>query len=364
MSFRETTAVLNDPDFTTPYSGTQVAVSIFAESLLDVATGSRHDGIPLTSRSRITWLCCAKPLIVLALYQLLARHGLTERTAVCELIPEYAAQGKDRVTLAHLLTHTVPYLSLGQAWNDDRPEDRGERRIFRNSWHEALKALCAEPLSDDAGARVVYLGLGNWLLLAEIISRLDGRPYEAVVQELVIEPLDMGSTSITMSDLDAQHTDLAALVSVSEHGKPETIAYDSAELMAARWPGFNSRGPAADLLKLMECAAGWRSRDLITAPWRAKLLTPRRIGLPDPTFSGMRTSWSLGLCADPVPFGFGTDFQIVGQSGFQSSMVFADLASGVAVAFISSGLLDGTRDWRRKRRIIRAVYADLGLPTG
>jgi CubicO group peptidase (beta-lactamase class C family) len=361
--FREATSLLNEPDFQTPYSGSQLAVSLFGETLLDICAGARHDSLPMTNRTRMTWLCCAKPLIVLALYQVLARHGLTEETPVCELIPEYAANGKGRVTLAHVLTHTVPYRSAGQAWADGGPEDRGERQIFRNTWAGALQALCGESLSDDPGTRVVYLGLGNWLLLAEIMHRLEGHGYEAIARETVADPLGMRSTSVTLSSDEARSTDWAWLVSLDETGRLEPVAYDSAELLGARWPGFNSRGPAGDLLRLLECAAGWRSRELLTDEWRAKLLAPRRAGLADPTFSGTKTLWSLGLCADPVPFGFGPKFQVVGQSGFQSSMVFADLASGAAVAFVSSNLMDGTRDWRRKRRVIRAVYADMGLPT-
>jgi CubicO group peptidase (beta-lactamase class C family) len=280
-----------------------------------------------------------------------------------ELVPEYAANGKDWVTLAHVLTHTVPYKSVGMTWDERGPEDRGERKLFRNTWPGALKELYDESLSDAPGERVVYLALGNWLLLAEIIERLTGRPYEAVVKEMVLAPLEMQSTSVTMSVEESQAADWASLVNLDESGRPVQVAYDSTELIPERWPGFNSRGPAGDLVRLLECAAGWRSPGLLADEWRAKLLSPARDGLQDPLFAGSRTKWTLGLCADPVPFGFGPEFQIVGQSGYQSSLVFADLASGVALAFVSSALMEGPRDWPRKRRLIHAVYADLGLPT-
>jgi hypothetical protein len=155
---------------------------------------------------------------------------------------------------------------------------------------------------------------------------------------------------------------LAPLMVLSNDGESRPAGLDEEPLLFARLPGLACRGPARDMAKPMECIAGWRDCGRLEPGWRAKLLEPRRTDLADPVFQGAEVLWSLGLCADPMCYGLPLTKRAVGYTGVRSSMVFADLDTGVTLSFISSGMVPKVTDWARKRRLVAAVYADLGIP--
>jgi CubicO group peptidase (beta-lactamase class C family) len=111
----------------------------------------------------------------------------------------------------------------------------------------------------------------------------------------------------------------------------------------------------------LECAAGWRGRELLAERWRDGLVSPRRFEIGDPFFNGAGIWWSLGLCADPVGFGLSLSSRAIGHTGERSSVVFSDLTTGITISFLSNGLVSRSADNARKRNLIRAVYTDLHL---
>jgi CubicO group peptidase (beta-lactamase class C family) len=350
---------LADTDCVSDRSGTQLYVSRKGEPLLDIAVGARDIDVPMTTDTSVLWTCCAKPAVVLALFAVLGRHGLDEHAVVAELVPEFAAAGKDAVTIADLLTHTVPYRTLGLSWVDGRFRDSDEGRLLTVDWDEALAEVCAEPLDGAPGSRVGYTSVANWLVLAEIMQRLESRPYEDVVQERVLDPLGMTGTRLFLGDEDVE---LAPLWSFGDNRPPKRAPVDLPAHHARRWPGLGARGPAHDLARLLECAAGWRQPELVPDRFRARFSAPLRAGLADPVFRGADIQWGLGFCVDTLPFGLAVPATVIGQTGVRSSLVFADLDRGLTVAFLSSTMPPRPRDWSRKRKVVRSVYAALGQP--
>ncbi|MGI5335961.1 serine hydrolase domain-containing protein [Streptomyces sp. CA-181903] len=90
---------------TTP--GAQLHVS-HAPSGTDVsaALGSSRPGVPFTRASRPIWYCCAKTLGAAAVGQLWERGLLDPMAPVARYLPWYDGDGRERVTLHQLLTHT------------------------------------------------------------------------------------------------------------------------------------------------------------------------------------------------------------------------------------------------------------------
>lgn len=357
--------VLRSCDFASDRIGSQLYVSRFGEPVADIAVGARGDGTPLTTASRLTWLCCSKPVLVIALAQVLAALGTDERELVRAFVPEYAAAGKDEVTLAHLLTHTVPYQSLGLRWTDDLPIQYGEMAVLNAAtWDAALAAICEMPLRRPAGEEVIYTNVSNWHVLAEVLQRLTRRAHEELIREQVLGPLGMSRTSMYVTEENLPGLELAPLWELEEGQEPMLMPIESGEALFGRWPGVACRGPASDLAKPLECVAGWRCAGRLDPAWRAKLTEPCRLDLGDPVFNGAEVYWSLGLCADPVAFGLSEDRRVIGHTGMRSSFMLADLDTGITVAFLSTGMQSWARDRSRKHRLARAVFQDLGLEDG
>jgi CubicO group peptidase (beta-lactamase class C family) len=360
MTGRRTMALLDSDDFVTAETGSQLYVSRYGEPVTDVAVGCNRDGLPMGDSVRMAWLCCSKPVTILALARALAAAGLDENERVARFLPEFASAGKDDVTLAHVLTHTVPYADLGQVWTGAKAKGN-EHALMTASWPDGVRLICQTSLQAPPGTRVSYTSIANWHVLAAVLERLAGRPHEEVVADAVLSPLGMDCTSFYLTEEQAAAQDLGPLTILTEDAGPRTAGLDTPPLLFARWPGLACRGPARDMARPVECIAGWRDSGRLEPGWRAKLLEPRRDDLADPVFQGAEVLWSLGLCADPMCYGLPLAKRAVGYTGVRSSVVFADLDTGVTLSFISNGMVPTVADWARKRRLVAAVYADLDL---
>jgi uncharacterized protein YbbC (DUF1343 family)/CubicO group peptidase (beta-lactamase class C family) len=105
--------------------------------------------------------------------------GLEDR--VSQHLREFAGEGKDAVTIRHLITHTSglrPGFSL-------RPEWTGTA--------EAIRIATAEKLATQPGEKIVYSDTGP-ILLGEIVRRVSGKPLDQFLQSELYGPLRMNDT--------------------------------------------------------------------------------------------------------------------------------------------------------------------------
>ena len=96
-------------------------------------------------------------------------------------LPAFSGDGRDGVTISHLLTHT-----------SGLPASRRYYR-FCTTADDMLRAVLAEPLEAAPDARVTYSDLG-FLLLGELIRARTGLPLADGCAELVHRPLGMPCT--------------------------------------------------------------------------------------------------------------------------------------------------------------------------
>ena len=112
---------------------------------------------------------------------LVERGKLRLADPVSRFIPELKGEGRDRMTVEHLLTHRsgyAPDFDLGERWEGHE---------------EMLKRLYVEPLRSAPGARFVYSDIGM-IALAEVIHRVSGEPLDAFARKNIFEQLGMKDT--------------------------------------------------------------------------------------------------------------------------------------------------------------------------
>jgi uncharacterized protein YbbC (DUF1343 family)/CubicO group peptidase (beta-lactamase class C family) len=112
---------------------------------------------------------------------LLERGKLRLGDPVSRYIPELKGEGRERITVEHLLTHRsgyAPDFDLGDRWEGHE---------------EMLKRLYAEPLRSAPGARFVYSDIGM-IVMGEIIRRVSGEPLDDFARRNIFEPLGMKDT--------------------------------------------------------------------------------------------------------------------------------------------------------------------------
>ncbi|MFL6336661.1 MAG: exo-beta-N-acetylmuramidase NamZ domain-containing protein [Pyrinomonadaceae bacterium] len=100
---------------------------------------------------------------------------------VSRYIPELKGEGRERITIEHLLTHRsgyAPDFDLSEQWQ---------------GYEEMLKRLYAEPLRSAPGSRFVYSDI-NFITLGEVVRRVSGEPLDAFARKNIFEPLGMRDT--------------------------------------------------------------------------------------------------------------------------------------------------------------------------
>lgn len=111
---------------------------------------------------------------------LLYEDGRLELDApVSRYLPEFSGDGKDAVTVRHLLAHTAG-LPAGATPRGATPDAR-------------LASLIRTPLERSPGAKVEYSDVGFVVLFAAL-ERAAGEPVPALLERRVWEPLGMAST--------------------------------------------------------------------------------------------------------------------------------------------------------------------------
>src|SRR5690606_14708580 len=114
----------------------------------------------------LRWMSAVKPVMAVAIGLLWEEGQLDLDDPVARFIPEFAANGKEGVTLRHLLTHTggLPQVDYESA----------------QSWDEVIARISESPLEPDwtPGRDAGYHPGSSWFVLGEAVRRLTGRPYE------------------------------------------------------------------------------------------------------------------------------------------------------------------------------------------
>src|SRR6202000_2906312 len=123
-----------------------------------------------------------KPLMTAtAVMQLCEQGKLSFNDPVAKYLPEFAANGKQDITIRQLLTHysgLPPDLSLEQPWE-------GKAEEFK-------QAFAVQPAM-PAGVRFVYSDI-NFIVLGALVEKLFGMPEEEYVQQKIIAPLGLQHT--------------------------------------------------------------------------------------------------------------------------------------------------------------------------
>jgi CubicO group peptidase (beta-lactamase class C family) len=116
-----------------------------------------------------------------AMMQLVERDRVDLDAPVARYLPAFTGEGKERVTIRHLLTHSSGLPAWRPLYKEAATPDT------------ALSIVLATPLDTVPGARMVYSDLGA-ILLGKVVERVSGEPLDAYLTRHVTGPLGMTST--------------------------------------------------------------------------------------------------------------------------------------------------------------------------
>lgn len=165
--------------------GLQVAAYIDGKLVVDAWSGVADEasGREVDGDTLFTSWSTTKGFVATCIH-ILADHGKLEYSApVARYWPEFAANGKENVTVLDLLTH--------RAGVPQMPDDVTAEMM--TDWDAMCRAIAAHPPLWEPGTKTGYHAWTFGWLLGEVVRRVDGRPIEQFVQEELCEPLGIDS---------------------------------------------------------------------------------------------------------------------------------------------------------------------------
>jgi CubicO group peptidase (beta-lactamase class C family) len=345
--------------------GVQLYVSLMGEVVCDAAAGEAREGVPMCPDTVLRWLSAGKPVAAAAMAQLVGRGLVSYDRPVAQYLPEFAQNGKETVTVRHVLTHTGGFRT-------------GEPATMLPTWEDKVAGVCAARPEEGwvPGEKAGYHPNSGWVILGEIVRRVSGLPFDEYARKNIFEPLGMAdSWAVTTHDLEARYGPRWGELHLTENGQRAVhSAFLTSSSLNVLRPGSTLRGPAHDLGRfygaLMDGATSPGGPLTLPPASVAEITQPQRVGMFDETFRHVM-DWGLGVIIDSkkygpgAPYGFGPHAspRTFGHGGSQSSLGFADPEHGLAVALIFNGLPGEARHDRRVKRVTAAIYEDLGLVT-
>lgn len=344
--------------------GGQLCVLVDGRAVVDTSFGEAAPGRPMARDGLALWLSSSKPLAAILIARAWERGAVELDSRVAELWPAFAAGGKHEITIRHLLTHTAGFRMPRLPWPDAE-------------WNETLAAIAAGRLEPrwrpgrDAG----YHMASSWFVLGELIRRLEGRPFEQVVREELLDPLGCRDSWVGMpAELWDRYGERILPMWNTESDPPRRHSWTEQTRLARSNPGANGCGPIRELAKVWEMLR--RGGELggvriLARTTTEALLARHRVGQLDRTFR-LPLDWGLGVIpnsarsgeqAGDLPYHYGRHASIraVGHSGARSSTAFCDPEHALTVALWLNGTPDEATHRARTNEVLAALYEELDL---
>lgn len=260
----------------------QIALALDGEVVVHEAFGEA------TVDSRFTIFSATKPFIAALVWQLLGDNELHPGQPVHEVIPELGTNGKDAVTLDHVLQHTAGFPTA----------PLGPRRW---TTHEGRRAAFADwRLNWAVGSQYEYHPTSAHWVLAELVHAITGLDHTEALRSRILEPLGLDH-SVLGPPLGEQGG-ICDLVVVGEPATPDELEaalgvreIDVGEVTDEALLGLNE--PAARAVGLPG-GGGISTAADVAAFYQALLHDPK--GLWDPAVLADVTGVVRNTFPDPV----------------------------------------------------------------
>jgi CubicO group peptidase (beta-lactamase class C family) len=321
---------------------------------------TRSFGAPL--ESRYVMFSATKAVVAGAVWILMGEGLLDVTVPVATIVPEFASNGKDAITVSQVMLHTsgFPRAPFGALDWDDRECRLARFAKWRTNW--------------EPGTRYEYHPTSAHWVLAEIIERCTGTDFRTFIRREILDPL--GLTGLQVGVPVEQQGDIVDLVLTGDAASPDELeaaigirelpltevtadalmTFNQPAVRAIGVPGGGGVTNAADLAlyyqALLHDPAGiWKPEVLADVTANVRNHLPDYMGTPANRSLGLviagddgRTSLrGMGRTVSPRAFG---------HNGAGGQIAWADPDTGLSFCYLTNGLEQNVlREGRRTTAI-------------
>ena len=329
------------------HPGAGLAVYRYGNLVLDIYGGIANTE-PVTAGTMFVLMSSTKPLTASCLYMLKERGQIAWDDLVSKHWPEFAQNGKETVTIRHIMTHRggFPQTPESLPWTD------------WSDWSKVTRAMEQAIPIYTPGETLAYHPINYGWVLAEIVRRVDGRTFDKFLAEDLAAPLGMENTYVGLP------TGLEGRVSPMHlmEDDADTSGYSGTfsrpEVLRSIVPGANGVATAGDLARFYAMMERKGSLDGATViqPATAEEAVEFQVEGVDKSI-GVFAQRSLGLALGDERMGksAGDPLKTFGHGGAGTSIGWADFDSGLAVGYITNGFRGTATNNARLAAVSQAV---------
>ncbi len=330
--------------------GAALCVQVDGETVLDIWAGEACQEQPWHSDTLVNLFSCTKTFTAVAALQLVAEGALELDAPVARYWPEFAAQGKQQISLRQLLSHQAGLPALRELLSAEALYD----------WAVMTAALAAEQPWWTPGAGHGYAPITYGWLVGELIRRVSNNGPGKEIVARTVTPLGL-DFHIGLDDAEFHRVahitrmkgemgDAAAQrlfkVCVSEPASMTSLAFanppailtssNKDEWRRTQQPAANGHGNARSLAGFFSALLDGR----LLEPELLGELTREHCRGADRTLL-TNTRFGLGCMLDQPEIAnatFGLGPQAFGHPGAGGSLGFADPERAVAFGYVTNSL--------------------------
>ncbi|HVB96880.1 MAG TPA: serine hydrolase domain-containing protein [Chloroflexota bacterium] len=323
-----------------------LSVANAQEVIRQASIGGPSPALPVSADSLFLIASITKPIFATGVLRLVERGALVLHEPVVNHWPEFGVNGKQNVTLWHLLTHTS---GLDQG---NITRNRAEYEPFRHRLAEipALDAVAVRDtfLNFPPGTAYTYCNAA-FRVMAVLIERLAQQPYPEYLQREVLDPIGMVDTTFA-PDMSQRARTVAAL----------DLPYPLDVFEASMTPSGGLWSTTGDLTRFGQTYLNGGRRDSrqVLSPGTVAAATRIQYAGVDPTKGALPNSVYRGLgfaivgpnLSEFVPVGS------YGHGGATGTRLLIDPVNQLVLVFLTNRWGQDNR-WRD--RAINAFYGSL-----
>jgi CubicO group peptidase (beta-lactamase class C family) len=303
-----------------------------------------------TNDTRYVIFSATKAIVASAVWLLIGDGELDPEAKVADLIPEFATNGKDVITIEQVMLHTsgFPHAPMPPSTYHDRAARLDRFAMWRINW--------------EPGSRFEYHPTSAHWVLAELIERDGGVDFRDFIRDRIALPLNMPNLRLGVPSQDqdgiaalvglgqmATEDEMEAVIGIrvlppSEVTEETLLDLNTTSARAAGIPGGGAITTAADLAlfyqALLHNPAGLWDPDVladVTGHVRCTFIDPMT-GVPANRSLGLVIAGDDGRANRRHILGKTVSPRAFGHAGAGGQIAWADPATGLSFAFLTNGL--------------------------
>lgn len=349
-----------EPQCPVPEQGAAFTLFYQGQRVVDVYAGTRNAAQePWQHDTLINVFSTTKGVAALCVAHLVQHGRLDYRDLVTKYWPEFAANGKQDITVAHILSHQAGLNAFQAPMKVEELLD----------WDACCAKLAAQPAFFAAGTRTCYQAVTFGFLVGEIVRRVTGM---TIGEYLKHEICLANGIDFHIGLLKSEHDRVADLLSPTRAPfMPKDLApyallgmtnpplradfMLNSQTRSAELPAVNGHGSAeaiASLYELYSPQSGLLSQETLKQTTGVQSTrVDDLIGLP--------VHWAMGLVVNGLVNTYGPEPSTFGHSGWGGSFGCHDPVNRLSMGYVCNQMSPDLVGDARSQSLLTQVYASL-----